>query len=81
MFPDVPTVVKHYLGFHGQSHLNSASFREIKEELNVCIAAICAPAAFETSLERQQEIFDTKGRLSDYEKPWGRTEEKNCNMY
>ena len=54
---------------------------EIREELDVCIAVIYVTVASVILSERQQGIFETQGRLSDREKPWGRTEEKNRNMY
>jgi hypothetical protein len=81
VFHAVPIVVKHYLGFHNWIQPKSASLPELKEELAASIAAIYVTVAYEISLDRQQEIFNLKWRLSDCENAWHKREEKSCNMY
>ncbi len=47
-FHAVPSVVELYPGFHAQTHRNFANFPQVKDELNVSMAAICATVASET---------------------------------
>jgi hypothetical protein len=41
----VLVVVKHWLGFRIKVHLTSVNFQKLKNELDVCTAAICVQVA------------------------------------
>jgi hypothetical protein len=64
VFHAVPTAVNRYLVFHVKNQIVSASFPQIREKLNACMAVTYATTASVILSERQQEIFEPKKRAA-----------------